>query len=139
VCPKPGRLHCRKYTAYAGGWGWVKISFPSHLSQPHTPFMARAEEFRLYFYSGHKGRFGHEFLRFDIDGYGNLRYANQSNYRRDSIIRKNMRLSPALVGEIKRIIDDSEIMRETDQKWPEKDQEGRPDTRDHHGRQERVL
>ncbi|KAJ1938117.1 hypothetical protein FBU59_004542, partial [Linderina macrospora] len=50
------------------------------------------QEFRLYFYSGHKGRFGHEFLRFDIDEYGNLRYSNQSNYRRDSIIRKSMRL-----------------------------------------------
>lgn len=43
--------------------------------------------------SGHSGRFGHEFLEFDFRVVGDgrsavARYANNSNYRNDSLIRK---------------------------------------------------
>ena len=38
--------------------------------------------------SGHKGRFGHEFLEFEFMADGTLRYANNSNYKNDVIIRK---------------------------------------------------
>ncbi len=72
------------------------------------------EPFYIRYYAGHQGRFGHEFLgmyvfikdlfvytfiinmmniEFDIrlgdDGKGAvIRYANNSNYRKDSLIRK---------------------------------------------------
>ncbi|KAJ2542433.1 hypothetical protein EV175_006058 [Coemansia sp. RSA 1933] len=83
------------------------------------------EDFYMYFYSGHKGKFGHEFFRFEIDKRGYLKYSNSSNYRRDSLIRKELRMSPTLLAEVKRIIEDSEIMKETDAKWPSRDQNGR--------------
>lgn len=37
--------------------------------------------------TGHQGRHGHEFLEFEYSR-GRLRYANNSNYRNDSLIRK---------------------------------------------------
>lgn len=37
--------------------------------------------------TGHQGMHGHEFLEFEYSG-GRLRYANNSNYRNDSLIRK---------------------------------------------------
>jgi len=37
---------------------------------------------------GHMGRFGHEFLEFEFRPDGKLRYANNSNYKNDSMIRK---------------------------------------------------
>ncbi|KAJ2459473.1 hypothetical protein GGF42_001447 [Coemansia sp. RSA 2424] len=83
--------------------------------------MADSEPFYMYFYSGHKGRFGHEFFRFEIDERGRLSYANNSNYRRDSLIEKRLTLSPAMLKEIRRIVEDSEIMNESDDKWPRRD------------------
>lgn len=37
---------------------------------------------------GHEGKFGHEFLEFELDSNGRLRYANNSNYKRDTMIKK---------------------------------------------------
>lgn len=76
-------------------------------------------DFYIYFYTGQKGRFGHEFFRFEINQDGLLKYANNSNYRRDKIIRKSLFLSPLLIQEIKRIIEDSEITKEDYKKWPQ--------------------
>ena len=39
------------------------------------------------FSTGHSGKHGHEFLEFEYS-HGRLRYANNSNYRNDSLIRK---------------------------------------------------
>lgn len=75
--------------------------------------------------AGHSGRFGHEFLEFDFKGNGISRYANNSNYRKDSLIRKEMCLSPAMIEEIKRIVELSEILKEDDAKWPPKNKDGR--------------
>ncbi|EME88976.1 uncharacterized protein MYCFIDRAFT_55492 [Pseudocercospora fijiensis CIRAD86] len=88
------------------------------------------EPFYVRYYSGHSGRFGHEFLEFDFrvvgDGRSALaRYANNSNYRNDSLIRKEMCVSSLMVDEIKRIIKDSEILKEDDTKWPQKNKDGR--------------
>lgn len=88
------------------------------------------EPFYIRYYSGHSGRFGHEFLEFDFrvlgEGKGaTARYANNSNYRNDSLIRKEMCVSSLLVEEIKRIIKTSEIMKEDDGKWPKKNKDGR--------------
>ncbi|KAJ8132924.1 hypothetical protein O1611_g697 [Lasiodiplodia mahajangana] len=53
------------------------------------------------------------------------RYANNSNYRNDSLIRKEMCVSSLVVDEIKRIVKSSEIMKEDDSKWPQKNKDGR--------------
>ncbi|KAL8766777.1 MAG: hypothetical protein Q9209_006516 [Squamulea sp. 1 TL-2023] len=108
---------------------------------------ASNDPFYVRYYSGHSGRFGHEFLEFDFRTLGDgrsasARYANNSNYRNDSLIRKEMCVSSLLIAEIKRIIKESEIMkyasygaqtdvyklillREDDSKWPEKNKDGR--------------
>ncbi|KAI0110277.1 Mago nashi protein [Daldinia grandis] len=88
------------------------------------------EPFYIRYYSGHSGRFGHEFLEFDIRVVGDgrsavARYANNSNYRNDSLIRKEMCVSSLVVDEIKRIVKSSEIMKEDDAKWPQKNKDGR--------------
>ncbi|KAL2120929.1 hypothetical protein VTJ04DRAFT_4956 [Mycothermus thermophilus] len=88
------------------------------------------EPFYLRYYSGHQGRFGHEFLEFDFRVVGDgrsatARYANNSNYRNDSLIRKEMYVSSLVVDEIKRIVRESEIMKEDDSKWPTKNKDGR--------------
>ncbi|KAJ4385419.1 Protein mago nashi [Gnomoniopsis smithogilvyi] len=88
------------------------------------------EGFYLRYYSGHSGRFGHEFLEFDFRVVGDgrsavARYANNSNYRNDSLIRKEMCVSSLVIDEIKRIIKSSEILKEDDGKWPQKNKDGR--------------
>ncbi|XTI88487.1 mago nashi protein [Cenococcum geophilum] len=91
---------------------------------------ASSEPFYVRYYSGHSGRFGHEFLEFDFRALGDgrsasARYANNSNYRNDSLIRKEMCVSSLMIAEIKRIIKESEIMKEDDTKWPQKNKDGR--------------
>lgn len=47
-----------------------------------------SNDFYCRYYVGHKGRFGHEFMEFEITNDGRLRYSNNSNYKRDIMIRK---------------------------------------------------
>ncbi|KAF8699698.1 Mago nashi, partial [Rhizoctonia solani] len=77
------------------------------------------DDFYLRYYTGHSGRHGHEFLEFEYSN-GRLRYANNSNYRNDSLIRKEMWVGPLLVKELKRIVESSEIIKEDDANWPKK-------------------
>ncbi|CDU22930.1 probable mago nashi protein [Sporisorium scitamineum] len=81
-------------------------------------------DFYVRYYTGHQGRHGHEFLEFEYSR-GRLRYANNSNYRNDSLIRKEMWISPLMVDELRRIVEESEIMQEDDAKWPGKNSTGR--------------
>lgn len=37
---------------------------------------------------GHKGKFGHEFMEFELRADGRLRYSNNSKYKNDVMIRK---------------------------------------------------
>eukprot|EP01041_Mallomonas_annulata_P012048 gene12048-25245_t len=73
---------------------------------------------------GHKGKFGHEFMEFELQPDGKLRYANNSNYKNDVMIRKEVTVSPAVISEFKRIIQDSEITKEDDHNWPQPDRVG---------------
>ncbi|KAG6786602.1 hypothetical protein POTOM_008208 [Populus tomentosa] len=104
-------------------------------------------EFYLRYYVGHRGKFGHEFLEFEFRPDGKLRYANNSNYKNDTMIRKEVFLTPAVLKECRRIISDSEvlimylyvieldavedvissimIMKEDDNNWPEPDRVGK--------------
>lgn len=99
-----------------------------------TPFYLRYYSGQYTIYStlrilidfvGHSGRFGHEFLEFDFKDNGIARYANNSNYRKDNLIRKEMCVSALLIEELKRIVELSEIMKEDDAKWPPKNKDGR--------------
>jgi len=49
-------------------------------------------------------------LEFEFRPDGKLRYANNSNYKNDTLIRKECYVGKAVMEELKRIIDDSEIM-----------------------------
>ncbi|KAE8037262.1 hypothetical protein FH972_009863 [Carpinus fangiana] len=83
------------------------------------------EEFYVRYYVGHKGKFGHEFLEFEFRSNGMLRYANNSNYKNDTMIRKQVFVTPAVLKECRRIILESEILKEDDNQWPEPDRVGR--------------
>lgn len=67
-------------------------------------------DFYLRYYVGHKGKFGHEFLEFEFRPDGKMRYANNSQYKNDTLIRKEAYVGKIVIEELKRIIDDSEIM-----------------------------
>lgn len=67
------------------------------------------EEFYVRYYVGHKGKFGHEFLEFEFRSNGMLRYANNSNYKNDTMIRKQVFVTPAVLKECRRIILESEV------------------------------
>jgi protein mago nashi len=82
-------------------------------------------DFYLRYYVGHHGKFGHEFLEFEFRPDGKLRYANNSNYKKDSMIRKEVYVNKCVIEEVKRVIDDSEIMKEDDKLWPQPDRVGR--------------
>ncbi|CAM9826185.1 unnamed protein product [Heterosigma akashiwo] len=84
-----------------------------------------SDDFYCRYYVGHKGKYGHEFMEFEFNPDGLLRYANNSSYKGDKMIRKEVTISPAVIEEVKRIIEDSEITREDDNNWPEPDRVGR--------------
>ena len=79
------------------------------LNSPEIEGMEEANEFYLRYYVGHKGKFGHEFLEFEFRPDGKLRYANNSNYKNDTMIRKEVFLTPAVLKECKRIVSESEV------------------------------
>eukprot|EP00906_Rhabdomonas_costata_P002520 RCo003975 len=83
------------------------------------------DDFYVRYYIGHRGKFGHEFLEFEFRPDGLLRYANNSNYKNDVMIRKEVYCSALVLQELKRIIQESEIMKEDDKNWPEPDRVGR--------------
>lgn len=84
-----------------------------------------SDDFYLRYYVGHRGKFGHEFLEFEFNKDGRLRYANNSNYKNDEIITREVYVSQAVIQELKRIVEDSEILKEDDNNWPAPDRVGR--------------
>lgn len=66
--------------------------------------------FFLRYYSGSSGRFGHEFIEYEIRSDGRLRYANGSHYKREAMIRKEMRVSSLVISELKSMILSSGIL-----------------------------
>lgn len=100
------------------------------LTAPAQPIAVASETmnspfFYLRYYVGHVGRNGNEFLEFDINEHGVVKYANNSSYRRDTIIKKQLKVSRAVLEEIKRLILKSGILECDDSKWPEPDRNGR--------------
>ena len=68
-----------------------------------------SDDFYVRLYIGHKGKFGHEFLEVEFRPDGKLRYANNSNYKHDTMIRKEMYVTPIVMQELKRIVEESEV------------------------------
>ncbi|CAM9596177.1 unnamed protein product, partial [Choristocarpus tenellus] len=64
-------------------------------------------------------------MEFEFSGTGKLRYANNSNYKNDTMIRKEVTVSQAVLDEVRRIIEDADILAEDDSNWPEPDRVGR--------------
>ncbi|KAI6646559.1 Protein mago nashi-like [Oopsacas minuta] len=87
--------------------------------------MLHNKDFYLRYYVGHKGKFGHEFLEFEFQPNGKLRYANNSNYKKDIMIRKELFVSQQVLDELCRFVVDSEICKEDDALWPKPDVVGR--------------
>jgi len=82
-------------------------------------------QFYLRYYDGHKGRYGQEFLEFEINSEGRLRYGNHSNYKSDGLIKREVYLNKIIVKDICRIIEESEIMRQDDKNWPRPNNAGK--------------
>jgi protein mago nashi len=78
----------------------------------------RLMDFYLRYFVGHKGRYGQEFLEFEVNSEGRLRYGNHSNYKNDGLIRREVFLNKLVLDEIRRIIEESEIMKQDDTDWP---------------------
>jgi protein mago nashi len=83
------------------------------------------EEFYLRYYVGHKGKFGHEFLEFEFQPNGLLRYSNNSQYKKEHMIRKQVFVTRSVLEELQRIVLESEILKEDDKAWPEPDRIGK--------------
>merc|ERR1712170_78177 len=94
-------------------------------SRTYRRMTDKQDRFYIRYYVGHKGKFGHEFLEFEFRPDGKLRYANNSNYKNDTMIRKEAYVSPSCLSELRRIVDDAEIMKENDALWPAPDRVGR--------------
>ena len=97
---------------------------------------AETMESQLYYvryYSGHIGRYGNEFLEFEITDNGTLKYVNNSNYRNEFIIKKQARVSPAVIDELKKLIVQYAICESDDEKWPTPDRNGRQELEIHFG------
>eukprot|EP00029_Vermamoeba_vermiformis_P001681 TRINITY_DN11898_c0_g1_i1.p1 TRINITY_DN11898_c0_g1~~TRINITY_DN11898_c0_g1_i1.p1 ORF type:complete len:151 (-),score=34.91 TRINITY_DN11898_c0_g1_i1:138-590(-) len=83
------------------------------------------EEFYVRYYIGHRGKYGHEFLEFEFRSNGKLRYANNSHYKQEAIIRKEVFVNDVVLQELKKIIEDSTVLKQDDTKWPEPDRVGK--------------
>lgn len=90
-----------------------------------TSIPAEGDEFYVRYYVGHKGKFGHAFSEFEFRPDGRLRYGNNSNYKNELMIRKEVHVTHAVIRELRKIVEDSEILKEDDSRWPAPDRVGR--------------
>ncbi|KAF5842191.1 mago nashi-like protein [Dunaliella salina] len=91
--------------------------------------MAASDDFYLRYYQGHHGKWGHEFIEFEFRPDGRLRYANNSGYKaqsaKDEMITREVFVSQLVLDEVKRIVEDSEVVKEDDNNWPAPDRVGK--------------
>lgn len=73
------------------------------------------DEFYLRLYAGHEA----DQFEFILTHSGRLQYANNSDYRRGTMINKEVCVSPAVVEEFKRIVLISGIKSVDDSTWPQ--------------------
>ena len=80
-------------------------------------------EFYLRYNISHKGKYGFEFLEFEFMPNGRLRYGNNSNYKGDGLIRKEVYITPIVLEELQKLIRDSKILSQDDSKWPKPEED----------------
>jgi len=69
--------------------------------------------------------YGHEYLEFEVKPDGLLRYSNDSNYKRDTLIRKQVFLSASMMQLLRKVIEESDAIQLFDDRaWPEPDRNG---------------
>jgi hypothetical protein len=85
--------------------------------------VAPSKDLYVRYYAGHRGRYGHEFIEFEFNSDGVLRYANGSG--RDSMLRREVRVGSAVLAEVEAMVISSGILRYDDSKWPEPNESGR--------------
>lgn len=83
------------------------------------------DDFYVRYFTGHRGKSGSEFLEFEFTSQGRLRYANNSNYRNDTLIRREVYVSSLVLDELRRMIISSEILQHDDSHWPEPNKAGK--------------
>ena len=64
-------------------------------------------------------------LKEEVGVGGRLRYANNSQYKNDVLIRKECKVHRAVLEEVKRIVRESTVLTADDGEWPEPDRAGR--------------
>jgi protein mago nashi len=90
-------------------------------------------DFYLRYYVGHAGRFGHEFLEYEVREDGTIRYGNHSKYRDKSsaasasgLLKKRVKVAPLVLEEFQRMVRNSGILTLTrPDTWPPADRAGR--------------
>lgn len=87
-------------------------------------------DLHVSYYAGHEGRFGHELVEFSVHThpqcrYASLTYTNRSNYRKDEDITKRFHVSLAVVDELRRMVTQSEVLKQSDACWPKKNRDGK--------------
>lgn len=100
--------------------------------------------FYLEYYSGHQGKFGHEFLELSVEmkpgmKCGLVRYKNNSHYRSDDTITKRLDISLSVVRVLVSMVKESEILLENDTKWPQKNRDGKQSLKIRMGRENKLL
>lgn len=77
------------------------------------------DTFYIRFYEGHKGKYGHEFVQFDIHATGRLRYANVSKYPGfHPVISKECNITHHALNVFKVVLKESKIVSEDCSTWP---------------------
>ncbi|KAL0207981.1 hypothetical protein P9112_010568 [Eukaryota sp. TZLM1-RC] len=70
-------------------------------------------------YLGHYARaVGHEFLEFEIFDNGTILYSNNSKYKNEALIKRELQASPAVISLLRQMVDNSRIVDLDDSLWP---------------------
>jgi protein mago nashi len=80
--------------------------------------------FYCRYYVGSRGTYGHEFLEYELRPEGRLRYANNSHYKNEDIIRREANVTKIVRKEVLRIVQESGILDADCEKWPKGDEKG---------------
>lgn len=80
--------------------------------------------FYFRYYSGFKGKFGHEFEEIDINDEGNIKYLNFTQYKGKNNIYRQLKISKKLLKFFINFLENSNIFNENDDSWPKEDDMG---------------
>ena len=81
--------------------------------------------FFLRYFTGHRGKYGHEFIEYSFGGDGVLKYINGSNYKKDGQLTCSFTCSPSIVKNVLSILRESDLLEISDAQWPYPNRGGR--------------